>query len=157
MFSNVYELFKHIFIVAPKRKYCPSLENVYLWTHNFYNNLLHFARVVDDGKCIVVTRLYESVCLCVCSWPHAYTIARTRMELGWVVGDAHQLCIIGRICNRGTGCIAMATYRECEMLASTYLYSLYAYFPLCFCIVFWLEVVIFLRFAKALKLATPYS
>jgi len=27
MFSNVYELFKHIFLAAPKRKSCPS----YIW------------------------------------------------------------------------------------------------------------------------------
>ena len=44
---------------------------------------LHFARVVDDAKCIVVTRVCVcvclSVCLCVCPRPHAYTIARTQM------------------------------------------------------------------------------
>jgi len=28
--------------------------------------LLHFAGVVDDAKCIVVTRVCVSVCLCVC-------------------------------------------------------------------------------------------
>jgi len=41
--------------------------------------LLHFAWVVDDAKCIVVTR----VCVCVRdrmpTWPHAYSIAQTRM------------------------------------------------------------------------------
>ena len=31
------------------------------------------------------------------------------MELGGVVGDAPQLCTIGRIFNRCTGCVAMAT------------------------------------------------
>jgi len=40
---------------------------------------LHFAWVVDDAKCIVVTRVCVSVCLCLCPRPHAYTIARTRM------------------------------------------------------------------------------
>jgi len=29
-----------------------------------------------------------SVCLCVCPRPHAHIIARTRMQLGGVVGDA---------------------------------------------------------------------
>jgi len=37
----------------------------------------------DDAKYIVVTRVCVyvcvCVCLCVCPWPHAYTIARTRM------------------------------------------------------------------------------
>ena len=39
---------------------------------------LHFTWVVDDTKCIVVTRVCVSVCLCVCVCPrpHAYTIAR---------------------------------------------------------------------------------
>ena len=32
--------------------------------------LLHFAWVVDDAKCIVVTRICVSVCLCVCPRPH---------------------------------------------------------------------------------------
>jgi len=43
--------------------------------------LLHYAWVVDDAKCIVVTRICVSVCLCVCVclWLHAYTIARTGM------------------------------------------------------------------------------
>jgi len=35
--------------------------------------------VVDDAKCIVVTRVFVSVCLCVCPRPYAHTIARTRM------------------------------------------------------------------------------
>jgi len=38
-------------------------------------SLLHFARVVDDAKCIVVTR----VCVSVCPRSHPYSIARTRM------------------------------------------------------------------------------
>jgi len=38
-------------------------------------HLLCFAWVVDDAKCIVVTR----VCVYVCSRPHAYTIAQTPM------------------------------------------------------------------------------
>ena len=37
---------------------------------------LHFAWVIDDAKCIVVTR----VCVSVCPRPHAYTIARTLGE-----------------------------------------------------------------------------
>jgi len=32
--------------------------------------------------------LCVSVCLCVCPRPHAHTVARTRMQLGGVVGDA---------------------------------------------------------------------
>ena len=42
---------------------------------------LHFAWVVDDAKCIVVTRVCVSVCVfvSVCPRPHAYTIARTRI------------------------------------------------------------------------------
>jgi len=39
--------------------------------------------VVDNAKCIVVTRVCVSVCVCVCLsvclHPHAYTIAQTRM------------------------------------------------------------------------------
>jgi len=30
-----------------------------------------------------------------------------------VVGDAPYLCTIGRICNRCTGCVAMATLWKC--------------------------------------------
>jgi len=45
-----------------------------------FHLLLHFAWVVDDAKCIVVTRVCVSVCVCVCL--HAYTIARTWMLLG---------------------------------------------------------------------------
>jgi len=52
---------------------------------------LHFARVVDDAKCIVVNRVCVclslchcmcvcvSVCLSVCPRPYAHTTARTRM------------------------------------------------------------------------------
>jgi len=40
---------------------------------------LHFAWVVDDAKCTVVTRVCVSVCLCVCPRPYAHTTARTRM------------------------------------------------------------------------------
>ena len=48
-------------------------------TLNFH--CLHFAWVVDDAKCIVVTRVCVSVCLClsVCPRPYAHTTARTRM------------------------------------------------------------------------------
>ena len=51
--------------------------------HNFLYYLLHFAWVVDDAKCIVVTRVCVSVCvsvcLSVCPRPYAHTTARTRM------------------------------------------------------------------------------
>jgi len=40
---------------------------------------LHFVWVVDDAKCIVVTRVCVCVCVCVCLRPYAHTIARTRM------------------------------------------------------------------------------
>jgi len=44
---------------------------------------LHFTSVVDDAKCIVVTRVCVSVCLsvclCGCPRPYAHTTARTRM------------------------------------------------------------------------------
>ena len=52
--------------------------------------------------------------VCVCPSPHSYTTARTWMQLGEMVGDAPQLCIIGRICNRCTGFVAMTTQRERE-------------------------------------------
>ena len=41
--------------------------------------LLHFARVEDHEKCIVVMRICVCVCLSVCPRPHAYSIAGTRM------------------------------------------------------------------------------
>jgi len=51
------------------------------YQHQFL--LLHFAWVVDDTKCIVVTRVCVSVCvcvcLCVCPRPYTHTTARTRM------------------------------------------------------------------------------
>ena len=37
----------------------------------------YISRVVDDVKCIVVTRV--CVCLSVCPWPHACTVAWARM------------------------------------------------------------------------------
>jgi len=44
---------------------------------------VHFAWVVDDAKCIVVTRISVSVCLCVCVCVclrlYAHTAARTQM------------------------------------------------------------------------------
>jgi len=54
---------------------------------------------------------------------------RGRMPtLTWaVVGDVLQLCTVGRICNRCTGCVVMATYREREMSASACLYSVPGY------------------------------
>jgi len=45
-------------------------------THN-EQKLLHFAWVIDDAKCIVVTRV--CVCLSVCPRLHVHIIARTRM------------------------------------------------------------------------------
>jgi len=62
---------------------------------------LHDSREMYRGR----ARLFLSVC----PRPHAYTIARTRMYLVGVVGDAPLLCSIGWICNRCTGCVAMAT------------------------------------------------
>jgi len=47
--------------------------------NNRLSGFLRFAWVVDDAKCIVVTRVCVCVCLCVCPRSHAYTIARTRM------------------------------------------------------------------------------
>jgi len=41
----------------------------------FSSSLLHFAWVVDDAKCLVVTR----VCVYVCPRPYVHTSARTRM------------------------------------------------------------------------------
>jgi len=42
-------------------------------------DFLHFAWVVDDTKCIVVTRVCVCVCLSVCPRPYAHTTAWTRM------------------------------------------------------------------------------
>ena len=44
-----------------------------LWA--FFKCWLHFARVVDYAKCILVTR----VCVSACPSPHAHATARTRM------------------------------------------------------------------------------
>jgi len=40
---------------------------------------------IDDAKCVLVTRVCVSVCL---PSPHSHTTARTRMQLGGMVGDA---------------------------------------------------------------------
>jgi len=45
------------------------------YVNNSHLIIYYTSRVVDDAKGIVVT----SVCVCVCPWPHAYTIAWTRM------------------------------------------------------------------------------
>jgi len=37
---------------------------------------------------VLWSRVSRYVCLCVCLRPHAYTIARTPMQLGGVVGAA---------------------------------------------------------------------
>jgi len=49
---------------------------LYCYTSLLDITLLHFARVVDDAKCIVVTRicLCVSVCLCDCPWPYTPTL-----------------------------------------------------------------------------------
>ena len=49
--------------------------------------LLHFARVADDAKCIVVTRVCVSVCVCLSA--AAYPHYCTDPDVTWgVVGDA---------------------------------------------------------------------
>ena len=55
--------------------------------------LSHFAWVVDDAKCILVTRVCVSVCLC--PLPHAHTTARTRIQLGGVVGVPPSCALLG--------------------------------------------------------------
>jgi len=56
-----------------------------IFTFYIYLYLLHFAWVVDDAKCIVVTRVCVCLCVClsvgvcVCPRPYAHTTARTRM------------------------------------------------------------------------------
>jgi len=55
--------------------------------------LLHFAWVVDDAKCIVVTRVCVSVCVCLRTYAH--TTARTRMWLGGVVEAAPSCALLG--------------------------------------------------------------
>ena len=57
-----------------------------------WSKLLHFAWVVDDAKCIVFTRI--CVCLSVCLQLHAYTIARTRMYLGGVIGNTPSCALL---------------------------------------------------------------
>jgi len=46
--------------------------------------LLHFAWVIDDVKCMLVTR----ICVSVCPSPRAHTTAQTRMQLGGMVWGA---------------------------------------------------------------------
>jgi len=60
--------------------------------------LLHFARVVDDAKCILVSRVCLSVCLCVCvclsfaACPHYCT----DQDVTWgMVGGARRCTILG--------------------------------------------------------------
>ena len=66
---------------------------------------LHFAWVVDDAKCIVVTR----VCVCVSvrgRTPHYCTDP----DVTWGRSRGCPLVVhYWRICNRCTGCVAMAT------------------------------------------------
>jgi len=71
-------------------------------------HLLHFAWVADDAKCIVVTPVCLSVCLSAAAYLH-YTLLH---GLGCNLGSGRgcpQLCTIGRICTRCSGCVAMAT------------------------------------------------
>ena len=57
--------------------------------------------------------------LCVCPLPHSQTTARTRMQLSSIVGGALYFSTVGRICNRFTGFVAIATYSaKREMSAS---------------------------------------
>jgi len=75
---------------------------VFMFNQHF---LLRFAWVVDDAKCIVVTRVCVSVCLFAAACLHYCTDP----DVTWGSGRECSLCTIGRICNRCTGCIAMAT------------------------------------------------
>ena len=51
-----------------------------------------------------------SVCLSTAAWLHYYT----DKDVTWWSGrGCPQLCTVGRICNRCTGCVAMATLRKC--------------------------------------------
>ena len=75
----------------------------------FYNSLhalpckpwLHFAWVVDDAKCIVVTRVclfvYLRVCLsvCVCPWPLPILLHGPGCNLGNGIGGAPSCSLIG--------------------------------------------------------------
>jgi len=70
-------------------------------------------------ECVIITfhvsrRRREMYCaharLCVCLSAAACLHYCRDPDVAWgVVGDAPQLCSIGRICNRCTGCVAMAT------------------------------------------------
>jgi len=90
--------------------------------------------VVDDAKCILVTRVCVclSVCLSVClrvclslhrRMPTLLHGPGCNLENG---RGASQLCTIGRIYNRWTGFVAMTTARTRNV--SEWLYSLYAWF-----------------------------
>jgi len=67
MHDKLFNIFSY-FIVLLQRCNCEIFGSGLL-------KLLHFARVVDDAKCIVVTH----VCLSVCLQLHAHSIARTQM------------------------------------------------------------------------------
>ena len=82
---------------------------------------LRFAWVVDDAKCIVVTRVCVTVPRRIPTLLHG---PWCNFEEWYGVPPA-----IGRICNRCTGFVAMTTQHEREMSASA-LYSLYAWFRL---------------------------
>jgi len=47
----------------------------------YLSTYLYFAWVADDAKCILVTRVYlcVSVCVSACSSPHYHTTARTQI------------------------------------------------------------------------------
>ena len=73
--------------------------------------LLHCVWVVDDTKCISITR----VCLSVATCPHYCTDP----DVTWgVVGLARSCALLGGSCNRCTGFAATTTQCEREMSAS---------------------------------------
>ena len=53
-----------------------------------------------------------SVYLCVCPSPHSHTATRTRMQLGEWQGVPSSCALLGEICNRCTGFVAMTTLRR---------------------------------------------
>ena len=88
--------------------------------------LLHFARVVDDAKCMFVTH----VCLCVGvrPSPHAHATSRTRMQLWGMVGVPLVVhCWVDLQSVHGF-CWYDNTDRTRNVIEC--LYSLYAWFPI---------------------------
>ena len=81
--------------------------------------LLHFAWVVHDAKFILATCV--CVCVCVCLSLAACPQYYTDPDVTW--GMVGVPSIVGRIWNRCTGFIAMATQPEREMSASACTHS----------------------------------